>query len=1040
MDLITHFNELVETVSSASGLLQGVLAAVLGVLGSIGDAAGAFSFMLAPDDGCAKCPGSSFTSVGAAWGTIGYSVQADLLWQLQKTSFHHWAILLYLMAAGGGIIGAAMGMPPKTYLWFFIGPGLFWWMIGATEDTEGVAWKVAGKQQRQSVVWRDSEVGLQNSNLFSRENLKAYREKRPDVTDKMRVANLFLYVDTLFSATSQALIGWTGIWKATGRGGNDSNLAINEKEDGPWYIMSNNKWALMENITGSYARNPDVRDALVQFMASECGDRFKQVIDQSSYMAAGQLKRGIFPKTVFKLGQDPNMNGANDAFQRNQYRDKLKQMDVTFTKTPPSLIRLLEDVDSPTSFGKFSDSLGQRNYKKQNRGSMIMCSEYLWVIVQALRWEAGHAYWQLMRSAPLGLNHKQIMHSMYNGWNVRKTADGPMASVEEMHHLTRGLLFVHLLRNELIFAPQIADNKYAPSQQTRQYGEQYAGKVGAKSKYGELIQWALLMPHLQGILYFLLAAAYPMAALLVLVPNWYKSMFTWMSFMAWIKLWDVGFAMVMMIERSVWAMMGNNTHIEFVSRRILQMAEYESIGAECPNGGGIEKLDGTVKGLKELCTVPKVCTAGSPDLGCGGTLPGADTSGDDSYGILDQALMLGAGSELDLTNAYYLYIMAALYFAVPAVAGQLVLGAKAGAAGMVSNMIGGVSGEVGKAAVTGHQGVLSHIAATNSAAVGQAAVAKHYRTTGFAQNAMDMANSAMSVGQESDMINQTKQGWNTGNQALEFRGKDVGLGIARANTWVAQSKAVGDALAPRKGATAGDRAGGLELGRRLMDGAGGLGKAGNIAAGLGDAALIQRARRWETYLGQDAANRGMTALGKSSNADWDMYTMKQSGQGLGEGGRRANELAGGHAQMAAWDARNEFALGMVGNASVVGNVQSGALHPGAKPQDFHYLSQSGALGGSMQRGSMYPNTKFIFDGARGGAWGKTNLGSNYNWGLWDSGVHRRDGANLTESDLFKDFTPGGSRFWSSNSDWSSNQGAGRTGPLTQNPNLPSFPK
>lgn len=1034
-----------------SSLAVGVVATVSHVLSSFWSTlSGDLLFAVQGTNDCDRCPGSSFTSVGAAWGSIGYATQADLLWQLRVTSFHHWAVLLYVLAAAGGIIGAAMGMPPKTYLWFFIGPGLFWWLIGATEDVDGVQWAVAGKPQKQSVVWRDAEVGLQNSNLFSRENLKAFRDKKPEVQDKMRVANGFLYVDTLFSATSQALIGWTGIWKATGRGGSDTNLARNEKEEGPWFIMANNKWGMMENITSAYARNADVRDALVTFMASECGDKFKQILDSSSYMAAGQLKRGIFPKTVFKLDGDPNLNGASENFSVPQYREKVKAMDTTVTKTPASLVRLLEDQKSKTSFGKFSESLGggggagggggQLKYKKNHRDGMIVCSEYLWVIVQALRWEAGHAYWQLMRAAPLGPDYKQIMHSLYNGWNIRKEPNGNMATTEEMHHLTRNLLFIHLLRNELLFAPQLADTKYSPAEQSRSYGEAYARQVGAKSKATELIQWALLMPHLQGILYFLLVAAYPLAALLVLVPNWYKSMFTWMSFLAWIKLWDVGFAIVQMLERTVWAMMGNNTHIEFMSRRILQMAEWESIGAQCPSGGGIEKLDGTLDGLKELCAVPVVCASDSSDLGCGGGLSGVDTPGNTNYAVLDQALMLGAGSELDLANAYYLYIMAGLYFAVPAVAGQMVLGAKAGAAGMVQNMIGGISGEVGKAAVTGHQGVLSNIASTNSAVVGQTAIAKNHRTTPFASQALQMANASLDSGMDGDFAGSTKQGWSTGNQALGLRNQDYGTGLKRMRSYYDTIANFGPVVTGK----AGDVRGGVEPGAQVAKAPSGvLGRVGAGISAVGEAVVWQRANRFQTHLEHDAILRGMNTLAKGSDMDWNMFQLKQQGQGLGEGARRLNGYAQGTAAQASWDARNDLALGTVGMASVIGNVQSGAMSPGAKPADFDYLAQGGFLGGGTRQASMYPGTNFIFDSAQRGAWGKRNLGSSYNMGLWDAGMreHRSNGNNVGEWDSVMPFLRvGADGFMGGPAKWEADvDGARSSSPFSRQPgrNLPT---
>ena len=63
----------------------------------------------APYLGCppgAICPASEFEAVSAAWATMGYWVQADIIHYLVDTDFGLWAPLLYCIAAAGGFIGA----------------------------------------------------------------------------------------------------------------------------------------------------------------------------------------------------------------------------------------------------------------------------------------------------------------------------------------------------------------------------------------------------------------------------------------------------------------------------------------------------------------------------------------------------------------------------------------------------------------------------------------------------------------------------------------------------------------------------------------------------------------------------------------------------------------------------------------------------------------------------------------------------------------------------------------------------------------------
>jgi hypothetical protein len=114
---------------------------------------------------------------------------------------------------------------------------------------------------------------------------------------------------------------------------------------------------------------------------------------------------------------------------------------------------------------------------------------------------------------------------------------------------------------------------------------------------------------------------------------------------------------------------------------------------------------------------------------------------------MDRSMTIGASMRLDLENSYYIYIMSALYFAVPAVTGQLVLGAKAGAASLATGAIGNLAGESGRAAGQGSGGDLSQRARANQAAVGQAAYAKDMRgqaaAGGFAAKALGEGNAKM---------------------------------------------------------------------------------------------------------------------------------------------------------------------------------------------------------------------------------------------------------------------------------------------------------
>jgi len=116
------------------------------------------------------------------------------------------------------------------------------------------------------------------------------------------------------------------------------------------------------------------------------------------------------------------------------------------------------------------------------------------------------------------------------------------------------------------------------------------------------------------------------------------------------------------------------------------------------------------------------------------------------FKYFDQGLTIGGNLQLDLANSYYIYIMSALYFAVPAVTGQMVLGAKAGAAGLASGAIGGLASESGRAAGQGYTAGQSRIAGNNNGMVTYNERNQAMRQSGLAGEALNAGNHALATG------------------------------------------------------------------------------------------------------------------------------------------------------------------------------------------------------------------------------------------------------------------------------------------------------
>ena len=876
------------------------------------------------------CPGSFYNMITTAWANIGYATHSDFIKLVTETELKYWAPLIYVVGAIGGLISVALNSPPRNYAWFFVGPALFYFLLtpSPSNNIYGVAWRVAGQDIPMKDVWKNAEVGIVNTK-WADSKWQQY-QKDTGHGSTIQVGQGLLFLDGLFSETTNILIAYVGVGQQRGQGGAQSNLAAFGGGEGPWHLMANEKWGMLENIVGVTARDPDVRDALITFLASECGDQFKKGIDDGRYIAASTSRGKSLPKSVFRGGPTGEFTGefggGIEAVQ--SYSDFQHGLDGERIPTPRSLIRLFDQPNQQGSFKRFSSVLQSGKPEQSGRTVEIVCSEYLWTIVQALRWESGHAYWQLLRSAPAGFSEEQVLNTLFYGWDIRKTPKGDVASADEMRSFVKLLSFLYMLRNELMFAPQITENgqRFAPSEQTRNFTEAYVRDQGSKAKAGELYNWAVLMPYVQGILAYLILIGYPFAAMLMVIPGQWKAFYTWVTFFAWIKLWDVGFAIVHSLERSVWAMIGNRSSMALVGNVLLQTADGVGVDVSCSSGGGGSDA-------ASLCAVPEVKEQSSS----------ADSMGQVMiWMLLDRMLVAMGAADLDLSNGYYIYIMAALYFAVPAVTGQLVLGAKAGMASLATQAIGQNAQEAGGAAKSGAAGEANQRIGQVGTAIGQAATAKSHRKSGLAAQMFDTQNQALDAGLEGERIKNTQGAIGARAGALENLGKSYGgaRGVIDSMVGLGQSAMTNSGTGSSTGSGTGGVGEWLKYGGRVGTRVGGLGMdiRGNELNQAGLAASV------------DSSARGVDAA-------WLGSQQAMRGKGFDTYAGRLNSAAEFEAQSAAWEAKNAWGSQISGIAGVYGANPGGLV--GQKPTDMTGLAMSGNLGRGTQQGASYSGFGFL---------------------------------------------------------------------------------
>jgi hypothetical protein len=500
-----------------------------------------------------------------------------------------------------------------------------------------------------------------------------------------------------------------------------------------------------------------------------------------------------------------------------------------------------------------------------------------------------------------------------------------------------------------------------------------------------------MMPHVQGILTYLILIAYPFAAMMMVIPGYWKAFFTWITFFAWAKLWDVGFAICHTLERSVWAMLGNHSSMARVANMLIQTAEQTGtvqVGTESDCQGSK---------ISEICAVPDVTEVGELTMSKAWTL-------------LDKTLLLTGSADLDLANGYYIYIMSALYFAVPAVTGQLVLGAKAGMSSLVTQGVGQTAGEAGNAAKSGTAGEQTNKLASNQTSMTAGAATKAQRSSGLALQQLDNANAASELELGAGRIGAAKAGFESGRSAAEMRASSWSSAVGP----VRQAAALAANVPGLGGLGGGAKTNGAGTGG--ADDATGFGVPGwnKLTRAAGDAANFGIASR-ENALKQAGLRAGAFAGGFGANNDWNAGYLKSASGAFGDYSKMLANENDYNEKQAVWEARNEFASHAAGLGGVAG-LNAGSLAPSSKPTDAMGLALSGQLGARAEGAARFSG--FDFHGNGGGRiaqaagiqrYGQARWGSPYYQSFWQGGY----GATQVPGEITKTLMQDGSAVVSS---------------------------
>lgn len=437
--------------------------------------------------------------VAAALETKGLIDQSKILKNL--TTLNELAGFFYFFSIIMAVGAVAVFGTYRQGLYFLIGPALYFFMVTQTTETNGVKAKL-GEYEIPNSVSRQSQF-LSNIKAIS-----------PEEGGKAEVSLFFATIDGIVSE----IIGQiTALLLDTK---NREHLKIEGRERVLNYIM-------MTYPPGS---------AIPQMIARHQGECANMM---SEYYAAGKdTKNDVHQRFRDQLEAERLRNEANKKWGQSRISLTAKDTDI---KT--YLLAMKGQPGFPSDYGVTDE-----------KDEMIFTCQGFWQLIAAsLRQVAKKAldpdYYKGAEEKddyqPKAEEYQDTIEFLRTPFNGASEEDVLAAQVYKnvLANTTHGALASQIFTN----APFNA----------KEFNVAYKDIPGAESRgaFFSLRYIATSIPYIQGLLLYMLAVAFPFFAVLLVIPGRAVSFLVWCSLWVWVKSWDLGFAVVLVMRDLFWHML-----------------------------------------------------------------------------------------------------------------------------------------------------------------------------------------------------------------------------------------------------------------------------------------------------------------------------------------------------------------------------------------------------------------------------------------------------------------------------------------------------
>ncbi len=478
--------------------------------------------------------GSVGSLVAAVLETAGHSMHSAVLDFFEQGFSNDFGILLYLLAAISGLFIYAVGGHYKFGLWFFLGPTLFYALLLPRVPSKGVHWKLGGREFNQIYVERMTE-GVTAERLSEKGN------KAGDVSW------FFALWDEFVSGLVNSFV---------------SLLKLDLSQIDLGFISKTQRYHTLLDLE---IQDGSLKSFVNLLMVTRCNAYFgvmKDYYGANQRLNSAEEIRRDFKKTIIdKEGKESRIEKAHPAIQQ-----ALKN---------GILYDYIESPADPTDNSILPQKITDENQLKEN----YTCEEIWQLGINSLKMHASTLFAAVANAnLPPGMTVKDVEDKIREKVDTKvkiyakppespdDTGEYEEVSLDDNQKL---LVFINEIAVRMFFRElqkiekniiQAEFDQVHPkefwandNQSVHDLREAFQG-LEYESK-GMYLASMLAIPYLQGITLYFLALTYPFFAMAMIWPGRHWAFLRWMALWFWVKSWDIGFAIVMIVDELLYNLM-----------------------------------------------------------------------------------------------------------------------------------------------------------------------------------------------------------------------------------------------------------------------------------------------------------------------------------------------------------------------------------------------------------------------------------------------------------------------------------------------------